>query len=148
MESSIGQRLKMFLDFMNLSQTDAAVRLNYPKQNISSWIKGKTNMTTAFLPVLLGEFQNLNARWLITGEGSMLMEANETPYVTTELKRNSNEPQPPYHTECKNPLCKLRIESLEREIELLEANISDLRRKENCGQGELKGGVEKPGRTG
>ena len=144
---TINQRLKSYFREMELVQERIAEDLGATKQQMSNWLSD-TKIPLETLTRIFLMFKNLNARWIFTGEGSMLMEANETPYVTTELKRNSNEPQPPYHTECKNPLCKLRIESLEREIELLEANISDLRRKENCGQGELKGGVEKPGRTG
>jgi len=144
---TINQRLKSYFREMELVQERIAEDLGATKQQMSNWLSD-TKIPLETLTRIFLMFKNLNARWIFTGEGSMLMEANETPYVTTELKRNSNEPQPPYHTECKNPLCKLRIESLEREIELLEANISDLRRKENCGQGELKGGVEKRGKAG
>jgi len=144
---TINQRLKSYFREMELVQERIAEDLGATKQQMSNWLSD-TKIPLETLTRIFLMFKNLNARWIFTGEGSMLMEANETPYVTTELKRNSNEPQPPYHTECKNPLCKLRIESLEREIQLLEANISDLRRKENCGQGELKGGVEKRGKAG
>jgi len=139
MEETKGQRLKKYLSSINMTNVELADKLGLGTgAAVGNWTNNRQEIPADKIIMILILFRELNADWFINNRGQMIANQMDT----------SNEPQPPYHTECKNPLCKLRIESLEREIELLEANISDLRRKENCGQGELKGGVEKRGKAG
>ncbi len=158
MEVSIGQRLKAFIEYKKMKPVDVANILGYPKQQLSSWMNNKTQITTAFLPVLLGSFRELNARWLLTGEGEMLEStSNKTPYLpmSPEIK-TANEHTSPYPNQCTNPLCTMHIEMLMNEVEMLKEfnkalqnNLDDLRQKGGRhGPGEIEGGVDQSRITG
>ena len=108
------------------------------QQQITNWIteKNREPIPPKHILKIIELFPDLNARWLITGEGNML---NDGMAVV-------NDPQPPYNT---LESLKEKISSLEKDKEFLQQSLIEaLRQRGGCPTGELTGGVESPGKTG
>jgi len=138
MNNTIGQRLKLFIESKNILQENVAEIIKVPKQQVSSWTTGTTNITTKYLPVLLKAFPELNARWLLTGEEEQV----KAPGIGL-----INEPTSPYITECTNPICVEKIKSLNEMINELRADKKflqeQLQRKVEPPENKVTGGVGK-----
>jgi hypothetical protein len=134
---TLNQRVVKFMKYVNFTQIDLKNLLKLRTHTpVSNWYNEKENIPDKHLPEIIRRFPDLNARWLITGDGTML---NEGMAVV-------NDPQPPYNT---LESLKEKISSLEKDKEFLQQSLMEaLRQKGGCPPGELKGGVEKPGRTG
>jgi transcriptional regulator with XRE-family HTH domain len=121
MKNGIGHRLKEFIDRKKMQQEEIAEILNLPKQQISSWTTGTTNITTKYLPQILQAFPDLDARWLLTG----LSQSSD--YDQSIAK----EPMSPYTDNCTNPICIERIKYLsEKAEELMKDKVMLMKDKE------------------
>lgn len=143
MNSAIGQRLKSFLEVQKMTQEEFAEHLQVVPQNVSSWMKGKTAITTKYFPVILNLFPDLDARWLLTGEYTA---TGENPLIIED-------PHHPYAKECTNPACKKElldlIEKHQIEKDRLWSHIDDLTRKVGPpSENTSSGGVEEHRKTG
>lgn len=70
-------RIKNFIDAKGISAGELATILDVQRSNISHILNGRNKPGAAFIEKLLIEFPELNARWLLTGEGDMF-EGNIT----------------------------------------------------------------------
>lgn len=103
---SINQRLKLFLDSKDFSNQDLRLALGVKtRQQVSNWLLSKEKMPDKHIFKIIDMFDDLNARWLITGEGGMT-DLNEGIVIASEAKSK-------YHT------CKQCIEK-EGMVKLLE----------------------------
>ncbi len=68
-------RIKKFIDYKGVTAGELAVILNVQRSNISHILNGRNMPGAAFIEKLLIKFPDLNARWLLTGEGEMLADA-------------------------------------------------------------------------
>ncbi len=71
MKSTINQRLGVFIETLNISKTEFAVGIGRYKQQLDNWIHGGVKITSTALSEILKMYPQLNARWLMTGEGEM-----------------------------------------------------------------------------
>jgi len=147
-KNSIGQRLKIFIESKKISQEELAEIIKVPKQQISSWTTGVTNITTKYIPDLLNAFPDMDARWLLTGSKSLI-----------ENNNIAEEPPPPnYGSDCSNPICIEKIRSLTLLVEELKEYkdtlnrhvefLHDRLRKEDPGEKKIAGGVAQTRKTG
>jgi phosphoribosylaminoimidazole (AIR) synthetase len=83
---SINQRLKLFLDSKDFSNQDLRVALGVKtRQQISNWLLSKEKIPDKHIFKIIDMFDDLNARWLITGEGGMT-DLNEGIVIASESK--------------------------------------------------------------
>ena len=83
---SINQRLKLFLDSKNFSNQDLRVALGVKtRQQVSNWLLSKEKMPDKHIFKIIDMFDDLNARWLITGEGGMA-DLNKGIVIASESK--------------------------------------------------------------
>jgi hypothetical protein len=83
---SINQRLKLFIDSKNFSNQDLRVALGVKtRQQISNWLLSKEKIPDKHIFKIIDMFDDLNARWLITGEGGMT-DLNEGIVIASEAK--------------------------------------------------------------
>ncbi len=64
-------RIKNFIDAKGISAGELAAVLDVQRSNISHILNGRNKPGASFIEKLLLEFPDLNARWLLTGEGDM-----------------------------------------------------------------------------
>jgi transcriptional regulator with XRE-family HTH domain len=67
-------RIKKYMDYKSISAGELATQLEVQRSNISHVLNGRNMPGAAFIEKLLLSFPDLNARWLLTGNGEMLME--------------------------------------------------------------------------
>ncbi len=83
---SINQRLKLFLDSKDFSNQDLRVALGVKtRQQISNWLLSKEKIPDKHIFKIIDMFDDLNARWLITGQGGMT-DLNEGIVIASEAK--------------------------------------------------------------
>jgi transcriptional regulator with XRE-family HTH domain len=80
------ERIKQFMDYMKLSAAELADQIGVQRSNVSHVLTGRNNPSSSFLEKLLLTFPDLDARWLIVGEGELLREKKEMPNKVAEVK--------------------------------------------------------------
>lgn len=66
------ERIKQYMDYKSVSAGDLSSLLEVQRSNISHILNGRNKPGASFIEKLLLTFPDLNARWLMTGEGEML----------------------------------------------------------------------------
>lgn len=66
------ERIKEFIDYKGISAGELATSLDVQRSNISHILNGRNKPGAALIEKLLLVFPDLNARWLLTGEGNMI----------------------------------------------------------------------------
>ncbi len=64
-------RIKQFIEYKGISAGELAVVLDVQRSNISHILNGRNKPGAVFIEKLLLKFPDLNARWLLTGNGNM-----------------------------------------------------------------------------
>lgn len=84
------ERIKQFMDYKALNAADLADTIGVQRSNVSHVVNGRNNPSSTFIEKLLLTFPELNARWLITGEGEMV--AQQIDIVKAEKAEPSRKP--------------------------------------------------------
>lgn len=71
-------RIKKYMEYKNISAGELATQLEVQRSNISHVLNGRNMPGAAFIEKLLLCFPDLNARWLLTGNGEMLMDGENS----------------------------------------------------------------------
>ncbi len=90
-------RIKQYMDYKSISAGELSSRLDVQRSNISHILNGRNKPGASFIEKLLISFPDLNARWLLTGNGEMIenLVNNTTGAVsaqknTTVVDREAN----------------------------------------------------------
>lgn len=140
MEEIINQRLKKYIDLKKINGPEVYNGTKISRQLWSNYINTSKSIPLDKLTSILKRLPDLNARWLLTGEGSMLEKYEQTDrqYISQD------NPQPPKHTRyCNDPACNARILELETQVNILISHIGSLNRREDPTEKNDSGGVEK-----
>jgi transcriptional regulator with XRE-family HTH domain len=82
-------RILQFLNEKTFSSTKLADSINVQRSSISHILSGRNKPSFDFIQKLLNKFPEINAQWLITGKGNMLIEQSEPkqmPYSKNNQK--------------------------------------------------------------
>jgi transcriptional regulator with XRE-family HTH domain len=77
-------RIQKFIDYKSISPGSLAEILEVQRSNISHILNGRNKPGAIFIEKLLLAFPMLNARWLFTGEGPMVIGMTEPVRDVTE----------------------------------------------------------------
>jgi len=69
-------RIRRFIDYKSISPIELAELLEVQRSNISHILNGRNKPGAAFLEKFLTTFPEIDARWLLTGEGAMTHAAS------------------------------------------------------------------------
>lgn len=75
------ERLKEFMVFKKLTSADLADRIGVQRSNVSHILNGRNNPGAQFLEKLLDAFPDLDANWLLTGRGAMLLRQQSAGFT-------------------------------------------------------------------
>ena len=76
--NDINKRLQQIAEHYGLSKyADFAKKTGLKHQTVSNYLKGKQKPDVEKLAIIKKSFKDVNANWLLTGEGPMLLENNE-----------------------------------------------------------------------
>ncbi len=78
------ERIKEFIDYKGIQAGELALLLEVQRSNISHILNGRNKPGASLIEKMLLVFPELNARWLLTGEGNMLESGNEKINLKTE----------------------------------------------------------------
>jgi hypothetical protein len=76
-ESDVNQRFIKYLDEKGIAYKDAAIILGNREQQIQQWKTNQRNIPLKHLITICIKYNDLNIKWLITGQGQMLDEGIE-----------------------------------------------------------------------
>lgn len=68
------ERIRLIMEYVQLSQQDFAARLNISPASLSSIFTGRTNPTNNHVMAIHRAFPDINISWLMFGEGTMLTD--------------------------------------------------------------------------
>lgn len=78
------------MDYKSISAGELASVVEVQRSNISHILNGRNKPGAAFIEKMLTSYPDLNARWLMTGDGDMLRDkAEATPVEPTTNKSES-----------------------------------------------------------
>jgi len=93
------ERVKEFIDYKGISAGELADLLDVQRSNISHILNGRNKPGAVFLERFLLTFPEINARWLLTGEGQMILlnsEGQAKQADTTVKTSTSKTPELPF----------------------------------------------------
>lgn len=86
------ERIKEFIDYKGISAGELASMLEVQRSNISHILNGRNKPGASLIEKMLMVFPDLNARWLLTGEGSISVDVN-TDYSDKNPTQDNNQPK-------------------------------------------------------
>ena len=81
------ERIKKVIEHKNITAGELATLIGVQRSSISHILNGRNKPGAAFIESFLNEFQDINARWLLTGSGNMLSGKQQ---FTTSLFANND----------------------------------------------------------
>lgn len=82
-------RIKEYMDYKSITAGELASVLEVQRSNISHVLNGRNKPGASFIEKLLISFPDINARWLLTGEGEMVINSgDEDVGVVIPVKRS------------------------------------------------------------
>ena len=110
---SIGRRVHEIIDWTGISQVQFAKENKIGRTSLMEWKKGINNPSGNTILKLLEKYPEINANWLIHGEGNMLTD-DDTPTIesllTSLVRKHEDE----------NRILTKYISKLETELERME----------------------------
>lgn len=116
------ERLRLVLKRLKLAQTDLIKLGAGSSQTISNIFHGKQKPNYILLETLFGNYKNINARWLITGEGEMLEEPKTKQEQPADFGKDLPRLLMEKSEEC--GVLKTRLEQCEEELAKFRARGS------------------------
>lgn len=80
-------RIKEYMDYKNINAGELASMLDVQRSNISHILNGRNKPGAAFIEKMLIVFPDMDARWLLTGAGKMISNADSTQIPVAEEKK-------------------------------------------------------------
>ena len=116
-------RIQKLIDYKGISGGELAEKLGVQRSNVSHILNGRNKPGAVFLEKILQAFPELNARWLLTGQGQMMHSTEPgqpSKYPVIEEKNQQQQLFPPITT----PSPSSSIEE-DKEIEKIVLLYSD-----------------------
>jgi len=73
----ISERLKILINYMNLSQKDFAISIGLTPSSLNDILNGRTKNISKTLVIAIRYVYNINPSWLMTGEGEMFLSPSD-----------------------------------------------------------------------
>lgn len=94
-------RIQQFIDYKNISPGELAEILEVQRSNISHILNGRNKPGAAFIEKFLLAFPKINARWLFTGEGPMITDAEKRTETSVPVQKDNVHQEPLFPIENK-----------------------------------------------
>ena len=107
MESSINQRIGLIMFHEKLTQKDLAEKLHIANSSMNKLVSGATKPSADTIIGLMKEF-NINANWLLLGEGSMYNRLNDDSGMVVHEPKSKYQNSHEYITELRNQIVDLK----------------------------------------
>lgn len=88
---SIGQRLKQFIKYKGLKQSEFSERMGFSTTILSRYVNDKHIPGPETLIDISLKFEEINLHWLLTGQGEMLLSNKEEKASNSEMEAMKEE---------------------------------------------------------
>jgi len=88
-------RIKELIDYKGISAGELADLMDVQRSNISHILNGRNKPGAVFLERFLKTFPDVNARWLLTGEGQMINVNHEGQTKSSQISPKAETPKAP-----------------------------------------------------
>lgn len=88
---AIKDRIKQIIEIEDMTHSDFAKALGVQRSNISHLLAGRNKPSVDFCQKLLKRFKNINADWLLLGEGSMFKNPPNSLFDNNETSEQKEE---------------------------------------------------------
>jgi len=106
--SSIAYRIKEFADAKNLSIRAIEAAIGASNGTIGKALKRGTDIQASWLEKIVAKYEDLNPAWLLTGKGSILLEASGNSAANLAAYGNEGKPT------------ESRLDEIEKRLKALE----------------------------
>ena len=91
-------RINQFLLSEHLTPAEFADQIGVQRSSVSHVLNGRNNPSASFIQKMIAGFPRLNTRWLLLGEGQMVVGANNSSgndlfSASTDLKKAHKQPE-------------------------------------------------------
>lgn len=77
METTVNERIKQIISFLKVSDRRFAEMIGVPQTTISNLFNRQTDPSYKILNAIINQFEFINPKWLLTGEGPMSLTEND-----------------------------------------------------------------------
>ena len=81
-------RIQEYMDHKNINAGELAQLLEVQRSNISHILNGRNKPSATFIEKMLTVFPDLNARWLLTGQGPMFEGTNVEKTIKAPVSKD------------------------------------------------------------
>ncbi|MFV0376624.1 MAG: helix-turn-helix domain-containing protein [Mangrovibacterium sp.] len=81
----MNDRIKQFMDYKGISSSELADSIDVQRSNITHVLQGRNKPGFLFISKLLETYPEVDAKWLITGQGDMLGATTSAPPPKNDL---------------------------------------------------------------
>jgi hypothetical protein len=121
---TINERLKEFIDYNKINAPEFYRKLGVGRMEYAGWITAGRAISVAKIQIILNCYPNLNARWLLVGEGQMQEDyhdpALQVSFENTRILQTKLD-----HAESNNVLLSDHIVTLKERISDLQMIVQD-----------------------
>lgn len=89
----MNDRIKQFMDYKGISSSELADSIGVQRSNVTHVLQGRNKPGFLFISKILETYPEINAKWLITGEGNML-DKNQSVSAPPKTDLFTNPQQP------------------------------------------------------
>jgi len=75
----MNNRIRQFMDYKELSSSELADSIGVQRSNVTHVLQGRNKPGFLFISKLLETYPDVNAKWLITGQGNMVAGEQQEP---------------------------------------------------------------------
>jgi len=83
-------RIQEYMDHKKINAGELAQMLEVQRSNISHILNGRNKPSATFIEKMLTVFPDLNARWLLTGQGPMFEGTNVEKTIKPPIDKDKN----------------------------------------------------------
>ena len=94
MKNSVNKRIRAFIDYLNISDSQFSKTIGVTQSVIASMFQRGTEPSYKVLSAIINAYANISAEWLLRGEGSMLRERTDEAGIEGEVIPLMNEKTP------------------------------------------------------
>ncbi|WP_159517277.1 helix-turn-helix domain-containing protein [Sunxiuqinia indica] len=124
-------RIKRFMDHQGITSSELADSIGVQRSNVTHVLHGRNKPSFQFISKMLEKYPEINAKWLIMGDGDMLEPGapQSSPQLFPQNSPVSNVDSPPIKEEISTSSIKKPIEPILSENEQKQAETPDFAKK-------------------
>jgi transcriptional regulator with XRE-family HTH domain len=90
MEKAVTKRIKCLMDEFGDNKNSLSVKIGMASSTFGRYVNGENKPTVSLLQLILSQYSDVSADWLLMGEGDMYKKTTELPPVDVSSEESIN----------------------------------------------------------